>query len=64
MNIIPSGHLVPKLRRINVVAKSSRGIDVKTMSFLLHYVPAGYNLEIRPSINTGEKEDTQTERHI
>ena len=44
----PSGHLVPKRRRINVDATSSRRIDVNAMSFLRH-VSAGqsdiYNLE-------------------
>ena len=36
----PSGHLVPKWRRINVDATSSRRIDIYTTSFLRH-VPAG-----------------------
>ena len=30
---LPSGHMVPKLRRIDVVATSSRRIDVNTTSF-------------------------------
>ena len=37
---VPSGHLVPKWRRINVDATSSRRIDVNTTSFW-HQMPAG-----------------------
>ena len=40
VTVIPSGHLVPKLRRINVDATSSRRIDVNTTSFIRH-VSAG-----------------------
>ena len=39
-----SGHLVPKWRRINVDATSSRRIDVNTVSFLCH-MPAGFALK-------------------
>ena len=38
--ILPTGHTVPKWRRLNVDATSSRRIDVDTTSFL-HHVPAG-----------------------
>ena len=41
VNFYPDQHLVPKLRRINVDAASSRRTNANTTSFLRH-VPAGY----------------------
>ena len=41
---LPSGHLVPKCRRIDVNATSSRRIDVNTTSFSRH-VPAGSSVK-------------------